>query len=102
MLVGLGLLLFRPNSLPFVVELILVTWVMLVVSLYLFIKHVRKTGLAVAYAAVIADIAIFCLDPGFSQPGELLFRLLPDLTFLIAAHFAYKSLQEPIHHQRRL
>ena len=81
---------FRPTSFPIGVVLISVTWVMLAISLYLFIREVPRPALIVAYVAVLASMVIFGVGAGSSLFLESVYRDVPNLIFLVAAHFAYK------------
>ena len=88
---ALVLLLFN-FKLPTGFLFFLVTWVMLIVALYLCASRKRTAALVLSYVAVIAGVLLL----GFGGGGpphflESLYRDAPNFIFLISAHYAYKE-----------
>ena len=94
----LVLFLFRPKSFPIVVLLVFLAWIMLHISLYLFIEKSPRYALTIAYFAVAMYVAVIFIGAGLSGVGlsafgETFFSALPYLAFLIAAQFAFRNFQ---------
>ena len=90
----LALVLFLFNfKLPISFMLLFGTWATLFIALYLFSSQKRVAAPCLSYVAVIAGA--FLMAFGGSGPPHFtlssFYRDVPNLTFLISAHFAYKK-----------
>jgi hypothetical protein len=83
---------FTPRAIPLSVALVFVLWLMLGVSLYLFVRRLAGVALVVACVATLSSVALF-VSAGPTLIADWSYRVILDILFLLAAIFAYKRLQ---------